>query len=94
MGKITSKLQITLPKAIAERFGLKPGDDVDFVPAGEVIRLEPRARSAGTFARETRLDLFDQATARQAARDANRPRSADAGREWTRDELYDRGRPH
>ncbi len=38
MSKVTSKLQVTIPKVIAEQYGIKPGDEIEFVPAGEVIR--------------------------------------------------------
>ena len=33
MGKITSKYQVTLPKAIAERYNVRPGDTIDWVAA-------------------------------------------------------------
>ena len=39
MSKVTSKLQVTLPKAIADRYGVGPGSDVVFEPAGESIRV-------------------------------------------------------
>jgi AbrB family looped-hinge helix DNA binding protein len=93
MGKITSKLQITLPKAVAERFGLKPGDDIEFVPAGDVIRLEPPAKRVSMQLRAKRLAVFDQATQRQRDRD-RRSRSQSTDRGWTREELYDLGRSH
>ena len=38
MSKVTSKLQVTLPKVIADRNGVGPGSDVVFEPAGESIR--------------------------------------------------------
>jgi hypothetical protein len=41
-----------------------------------------------------RLRLFDQATARQRARETKRPAEPPArDRGWTREELYRRGRP-
>ncbi len=39
MAKVTSKLQITIPKRLAQQYGIAPGDDVEFVPAGDGIRL-------------------------------------------------------
>jgi bifunctional DNA-binding transcriptional regulator/antitoxin component of YhaV-PrlF toxin-antitoxin module len=101
MAKVTSKLQLTLPKAIAERYKIRPGDDLDWLPAGEAIRVVKRD-AAGTAEPPTlqeRLQLFDQATARQRRRQAEygkkRPaassRSPQGGRGWTREELYDRG---
>jgi AbrB family looped-hinge helix DNA binding protein len=29
MGKVTSKLQVTVPKAIAQRYGIRPGDEIE-----------------------------------------------------------------
>ena len=39
MAKVTSKLQLTLPKAIADQYKIRPGDDLDWLPAGEAIRV-------------------------------------------------------
>lgn len=44
MSKVTSKLQVTLPKRIAERHGIAPGDEIDFESAGETIRIATRKR--------------------------------------------------
>ncbi|MEY3465313.1 MAG: Antidote-toxin recognition MazE, bacterial antitoxin, partial [Pseudomonadota bacterium] len=35
MPKVTRKLQITLPKRMAEAVGIGPGDEVEFAVAGE-----------------------------------------------------------
>jgi bifunctional DNA-binding transcriptional regulator/antitoxin component of YhaV-PrlF toxin-antitoxin module len=95
--KVTSKLQVTVPKALAEQYRIKPGDDILWVAAGDAIRVVP-ARSGlprkDTIAR--RLAIFDRASERQSARQAERraarrqPSGKDRG--WTRDELYERGR--
>jgi len=92
MAKVTSKLQLTIPKAIAERFGIRAGDTVDLAPAGEVIRMIPRKRpDTGDDVRE-RLRLFDQATERQHRRQRGQRRVKEpADRGWTREELYTRG---
>jgi AbrB family looped-hinge helix DNA binding protein len=34
MPKVTSKLQLTVPKAIAEQYGIRPGDELEWIPAG------------------------------------------------------------
>jgi AbrB family looped-hinge helix DNA binding protein len=96
MAKVTSKLQITIPKRIADEYGISPGDDLDFRPAGDAIRLIPAgAARSPRLSLEERLRLFDAATERQRAREAKMPRSPDApaDRDWTRDELYERGEP-
>lgn len=94
MAKITSKLQVTIPKALAERFGLKPGDEVEWVASGRDIRLVPK--TAGLHQRlnaKDRLWVFDQATERLKARELElgvTPATSQE-RDWTREELYDRG---
>ena len=91
MSKVTKRLQVTLPKTLAERFGIRPGDEVDFDAAGDSLRIVPTVRSLD---RDERLKRFDQATQRQRQREAERgvpPPAKDRG--WTREDLYDRGRP-
>ncbi len=48
--KLTSKGQITLPKEIRDRLGLRPGDEVEFVPEEGSYRLRKRA-GASPFGR-------------------------------------------
>lgn len=88
---MTSKLQVTLPKALAARYGIDPGDDIAWEGAGDVIRVVPAGKRAPRDA-ATRLRLFDQATARQKAREKESPVRPARDRGWTREELYDRGR--
>lgn len=93
---MTSKLQITIPKAIASRYAITPGDELEFVPADGGIRLVPAARPQSTPAQK--LSRFDAAVARQAARNRewtshHREQSTPIERGWTRAELYDRDRP-
>ena len=93
MAKVTSKYQVTLPKVTAERYNIHPGDDIDWVAAGDVIRVIPPGERAVAEDFESRLRLFDQATERIRRRSAGRPkRSADRG--WNRKDLYKRGRTH
>ena len=101
MAKVTSKLQLTLPKAIANQYKIRPGDDLDWLPAGEAIRVVKRTAAELTepATLERRLQLFDEATARQTKRNRE-PRSRktnaaarSANRGWTREELYQRGLP-
>ena len=96
MSKVTSKLQLTLPKALAVQYGIRPGDDVRFEGAGEVIRMVPEGADQTPVGLDTeaRLRLFDAATARQDARQARRRAPGQTSRGWTREELYERGRPH
>ncbi len=101
MAKVTSKLQITVPKALAGRYGIRPGDEIRFEEAGETIRMVPAGAGASSDAldREARLRLFDAATERQRAHQpvrvfyegGNGPDEHMRG--WTRDELYERDSP-
>lgn len=94
MSKVTSKLQVTIPKQVADQYGIRPGDDVDWVPAGEAIRVVPARASLPSATVEERLALFDAATERQRARQRRRrptDRAPRPGRGWTREELYTRG---
>ncbi len=90
MPKVTSKLQVTVPKVIADQYGIKPGDEITWLAAGDSIRVLPRRRAQSRDGLAARLRLFDQATSRQQARDKSAVISA-GPRGWTREELYDRG---
>ena len=93
MSKVTGKLQVTLPKALADRFGIQPGDEVEWEATAGAIRLIVPARQA-PLDREGRLKLFDRATARQRKREAERgPVGPAKDRGWKREDLYDRGSP-
>lgn len=90
MARVTSKLQVTLPKALADEYGIQPGCDIEFLAAGDAIRVvPPRPRAAPDVTR--RLALFDAATERQRARQARGPAAPAGGdRGWRREELYER----
>lgn len=93
MAKITSKLQLTLPKTLAKRFGVKPGDEVEWIAADDTIRLVLARDKATEPSIAERLELFDQATHRQHEREHGEPTApTPPDRGWSREELYDRGR--
>jgi AbrB family looped-hinge helix DNA binding protein len=102
MAKVTSKLQLTVPKAIAEVYGIRPGDELEWTPAGETIRVVPARQLKHSLHKleiEDRLRLFDQATERQRRRETglrkarSRPAKPPASRGWKREDLYRRGLP-
>jgi len=108
MSKVTSKLQVTVPKAIAGQYGIRPGDELDWLPAGDAIRVAPVGRSGteeNTLSVEERLRLFDEATERERKRRTLRtkrkpPRARkstwkphEIERGWRREDLYARGFP-
>jgi AbrB family looped-hinge helix DNA binding protein len=92
MAKITSKYQVTVPKAIADRYGMRPGDDIDWVEAGDVIRVIPAGNRVAPHDRESQLRLFDQATERHRRRTSGHVTKQARNRGWTREDLYGRGR--
>ena len=93
---MTSKLQVTVPKEIADRYGIRPGSEIEWVPAGETLRVVPGA-PAPVIDPDERLRRFDAATERQRKRQGTgtpsgkRPRARQRG--WAREDLYDRGLP-
>ena len=94
MSRVTSKLQVTVPKAIAQRYGIRSGGEIRFEESGEVIRVVPdnaRGQTEGLDI-EARLRLFDAATARQRSRESERPARRADTRGWTREQLYRHGR--
>lgn len=96
MAKVTSKLQITLPKRIATQHGIAPGDEIEFESAGDVIRIVPaRRRPRSRLSAEERLRLFDEATVRQdrRAEKLRLPTEPPQKRDWRREDLYDRDEP-
>jgi AbrB family looped-hinge helix DNA binding protein len=105
MPKVTSKLQLTVPKKIADQYGIRPGDQLEWIPAGDSIRVElvrRKAKAGQQLTAEERVALFDanmeridrlQAEQLKEARESNAP-SMREKRSWTREELYeDRGFP-
>jgi AbrB family looped-hinge helix DNA binding protein len=94
MAKVTSKLQVTVPKAVADRLGIRPGDDLTWHVEGDSARVT-RAWSEPRRSLTDRLKIFDEATRRQDERNRawkrKRKRGTAPARGWTREELYTRG---
>ncbi|HEY7724128.1 MAG TPA: AbrB/MazE/SpoVT family DNA-binding domain-containing protein [Anaeromyxobacteraceae bacterium] len=44
MARVTSKLQVTVPKALADRYRMRPGDEIEWQAAGDAIRVVPQRR--------------------------------------------------
>ena len=97
MSKVSSKYQITLPRALARSHRISPGEEVVFEEVGSALYLRrggQRSDAAKVSVLE-RVDSFDQASQRQESRNravsgALKP-TQDLDRGWTRDELYQRG---
>ena len=104
MPKVTSKLQLTVPKKIADQYGIRPGDELEWIPAGESIRVElmrRKAKGGHELTTEEKLALFDAGTKRLHELQAGELKKnqgntvARETRGWTREELYndERGLP-
>lgn len=97
MSKVTSKLQVTLPKSMAERLHIRPGDEITWEIAGDVLRVAPAAKQKRSGnAPDDQLRWFDQATRRQRQRERKNASSSAkpkplADRGWRRQDLYTRG---
>ncbi len=85
MAKVTSKYQVTIPKRILDECDIRPGDEIDWIPAGEAIRVIPVRKGRTSDTRELRLKLFDQATERHRERGSTVTHAADGG--WKREDL-------
>jgi len=93
MSKVTTKRQVTLPKELADEYGIEPGDEIHWERAGDALRVVTSTRGRVGPSVEERLRMFDDATARVSERWAgSRPLATPAPRGWTRDELHERGR--
>ena len=95
MSKVTSKLQVTIPKAVAGKYRIGPGDEVRWEgqPLGALMVREGTA-VYGLTAKD-RLEAFRE-FARSAAADARTKRwTPPKERGWTREDLYEppRGLP-
>lgn len=55
---------VTISRKIAEAYGIRPGDQIEWVAEGDAIRISPAGRGAGAGDRELRVRLFDLATDR------------------------------
>jgi len=94
VSRVTSKLQVTIPKAIADRYGIAPGQDLEWLEAGDGIRVVPQsARDSVAADPSRRVAIFDRATERQRERErAAGPARPATDRGWTREQLYERAR--
>jgi AbrB family looped-hinge helix DNA binding protein len=69
MTRVTEKGQVTIPKAVRERLGVHPGDEIEFVPDADGYRLRKRRIDSpflkwhgflGEFAGERSDELVDE----------------------------------
>ena len=90
MSKVTSKYQVSIPKSLAEKVGIRIGDDLQWEEAAGTLRARAARLPKAGFPVSERLRLFDAATARQGKRERARRLPRGNGRGWTREDLYRR----
>ena len=93
MSRVTSKLQVTVPKKLAEKHGIRPGSEIFFESATDGLRVRvPNSLRQERLTFDERLRLFDEATRRQTQRNRRLTgKNAPSDRGWKRTDLYRRG---
>ena len=90
MSKVTTKYQVSIPKALAEKVGIRIGDELAWEDAAGMLRARVASAAKTRMTLRERLRLFDAATARQEGRQRKRRLPRGRGRGWTREDLYTR----
>jgi len=94
VSRVTSKLQVTLPKAIADLHHVRPGSEIQFESGIDCIRIVV-GKSRLELPLEEKLRLLKEMRKRQQLRNNDFRRPAKAVRRgWVRDDLYQRGAAH
>ncbi len=83
LAKVTCKYHVAIPRAIADRYGIRPGDQIEWVAAGAEVAPQDQ---------DARLRFFDEATKRHRRRPSASAAKLMNGRGWKREDLYSRGR--
>jgi AbrB family looped-hinge helix DNA binding protein len=85
---VTSKNQVSIPKAIAQRHAIRPGTELEFVSMGDAIRVTKKDRSKQRLSTEERARIFDRIWQRiRTKRPDPKVREPNA-RGWSREDLY------
>ena len=90
MSKVTSKYQVSIPRLLAERIGIRVGDELAWEDAAGTLRARVATRAKARMTLRERLRLFDTATSRQVERERKLRLPRGKGRGWKREDLYTR----
>ena len=94
MVRVNSNLELPIPRAIAERYGIRPGDELEVLPANDSIRVIPVRHEKSQESVAARLDRFREMLRQYDETADKRPAFAWDQRGWHREDLYqDRGFP-
>jgi AbrB family looped-hinge helix DNA binding protein len=89
MSKVTSKLQVTIPKAIADKYRIRPGDEVRWEVREPGPMMVPEAAARPRLTPEERVALFDEETRLLREIQGKRKWPLLEKRDWTREDLYE-----
>ena len=91
MAKVTSKLQLTLPKAVADAHSVRPGSEIQFESAVDCIRLVIGKGRPG-LPKDEKIRLLGESRERQKVRNARwQSVKTPHNRGWNREEIYEDG---
>ncbi len=91
VSRVTSKLQVTLPKAIADAHNIRSGSEIQFESGIDCVRIVV-GKSGSELSLEEKLRLLKEARIRQQLRNKKfRHPTKPVRRGWRRDDLYERG---
>jgi bifunctional DNA-binding transcriptional regulator/antitoxin component of YhaV-PrlF toxin-antitoxin module len=94
MAKVNSNLELPIPRAIAERYGIRPGDELEVLPANDSIRVIPVRHDESQERVAARLSRFREMLRQYDETADKRPAFASGQRGWHCEDLYqDRGFP-
>jgi len=92
MSKVTSKLQVTIPKGIADQYGIRPGDEVRWEIREPGPMMVPGTVSRPRLTPEERVALFRSEMARLEEIQGKRKWPRLRKRDWTREGIYEEAR--
>jgi bifunctional DNA-binding transcriptional regulator/antitoxin component of YhaV-PrlF toxin-antitoxin module len=89
MSKVTSKLQVTIPRLVADHYGIRPGDEVRWEVREGGPLMAPEKNIRDRLTAEERSRQFLEAVERVALQQQRAGVSGEGDRGWTRDDLYE-----
>ncbi len=89
MARVTTKLQLTIPKGLADAYGIRPGDEVDLLASGPVIRLVPPRARRRQITNEERTAIVQEMIDRIRDRARAEPMQPGRDRGWRREDAYE-----
>jgi bifunctional DNA-binding transcriptional regulator/antitoxin component of YhaV-PrlF toxin-antitoxin module len=92
--RVNSNLELPIPKSIAERYGILPGDELEVLPGSDSFRVIPLRHAESGESAEVGLGRFREMLNRYDDTADKRPAPASEDRGWRREDLYkNRGLP-